>query len=200
MGAGPVTGSLERPSQGAPENRKATEAAKAERDQIAAARSALVGTHKAQTVLLLARHAAERRHVLLDARAMAAAHRSTVMSAITAKYADRLARVFDSGDARSAYAARERLKLEEAIEIAQVSLAMSRSSSAARQSRTAALKVTQRSERQGLALQQRRQRAVLAVMLGHLRHRGRAATRVTPEPARVSVRLPWRQHRRPAQS
>ena len=148
--------------------------------------------------LMLARHAAERRHVLLDARAMAVAQRSAVMTAITAKYADRLARVFDSGDARSAYAARKRLKLEEAIEIAQANLAMSRCSSAVRQSRTAALKVTQRSEQQGLALQQRRQRAVLAVMLGHLRHRGRPATQVPPEPARVSVRLPWRLHR-PAQ-
>ena len=198
MGAGPLTGSLERPSQRPLETRKATEAAKADRDQIKAAGAALAGTHNAQMVLLLARHAAERRHVLLDARAIAAAQRSTVMSAITAKYADRLARVFDSGDARSAYAARERLKLEEAIEIAQVSLAMSRSSGDIRQSRSAALKVTQRSERQGLALQQRRQRAVLAVVLGHLRHRDRAATQVPPGPARVSVRLPWRLHR-PAQ-
>jgi hypothetical protein len=169
VGAGPLTGSLERPSQGAQENRKAADASKTKRDQIKAARSALLSAHRAEQKLVIARHAAERQHVIDASRALAAAHRSSLMAAISSKYAERLARVFDSADAKSAWSARERLKLEEAIEIAQAMLAVGRTTAERRRSTLAALRSTHRAERGGLTERQRRQRAMSAVLLGRLR-------------------------------
>ena len=122
---------------------------------------------------MVARHGAERRHVVESARASASALRTATTQAITAKYADRLARVFDSGDARSAWAARDRLKLEEAIEMAQAMLAVGRTTADGRRSGLAALRITHRAERGGLAERQRRQRAMSAVLLGRLRRASR---------------------------
>ncbi len=140
---------------------------------------------------MLARHAAERRHVTDAARTTAASERSGVMRAIAAKYADKLARIFDSGDARSAWAARERLKLEEAIETAQATLALSRTNAAGRRAVLAALKTTQRAERQGLSIRQRRQRAVLGVVLATRRRvlRGDKGGVTAVVPARQAFRL-----------
>ena len=179
MGAGPLTGSLERPSQGALENRKAREKRSSnDRDAVSAARKALVGVHRAEMQVMVARHAAERRHILATARGEAAAEQSAIMRAIAAKYSDRLARVFDSGDARSAWAARDRLKLEEAIETAQMSLASAQTSAHGRRAALAGLRITQRAERQGLSVRQRRQRAMLGVILS-ARRRGRPVPQST---------------------
>jgi hypothetical protein len=134
---------------------------------------ALVGLHRAEMQIMVARHGAERRHVIEGARASASALRAATTQAITAKYADRLARVFDSGDARSAWAARDRLKLEEAIEMAQATLAAGRSTAEARRSTLAALRITHRAERHGLAERHRRQRGMCAVLLGRLRRAAR---------------------------
>jgi hypothetical protein len=170
VGTGPLTGFLERPSQGAQENRKAinrkdADARTTERDQIKASRGALNSAHRAEQKLMLARHAAELRHLIDGARAQAAAYRSSMLAAVTIKYAERLARVFDSGDAKSAWAARERLKLEEAIEIAQLRMTSDRDHGNSLRSLVAALRVSQRGERHGLTLRQRHQRAVLGVLL-----------------------------------
>ena len=195
MGAGPLTGFLERPSQGAPENRKAAnrkdvENRTSERDAVRSARAALVGLHRAELQIMVARHGAERRHVIEAARASASALRAATTQAITAKYADRLARIFDSGDARSAWAARDRLKLEEAIEMAQASLSMARSGAERRTATLAALRVAHRAERQGLAIRQRRQRATLGVLLNARRPRTIGHTRsVATAPARSAFRF-----------
>lgn len=187
-----MTGSLERPSQGALENRKASEARNDERDAVRSARVALVGAHKIEMQIMLARHASERRHVIGVTRAAAASARSGVMRMIAAKYADKLARVFDSGDAQSAYAARERLQLEEAIETAQATLAMARMNSDSRGSVLIALRTTQRAERQGLSIRQRRQRAVLGVVLASRR---RAFRGIARPPAVTPARSAFRLHR-----
>jgi hypothetical protein len=186
VGAGPVTGSLERPSQGAPENRKASETRQSDRDPIKGARHALRGLHAAERQVMLARHAAERRQALDAAGAAAASERSTAVQAISAKYADKLVRVFDSGDARSAHAARERLKLEEAIELAGFQLAHGRRAGEARRTVLAGLRITQRSERHGLTLRQRRQRAVLSVFF--TAHRRRISAH-RPAPDHSATRL-----------
>jgi hypothetical protein len=188
VGAGPLTGSLERPSQGAQENRKAAnrkdiDTRRSERDAVRSARAALVGLHRAEMQIMVARHGAERRHVVEAARASASALRAATTEAITAKYAERLARIFDSGDARCAWSARERLKLEEAIEMAQAMLAVGRATAESRRSMLAALRITHRAERGGLAERQRRQRAVLAVLLGRLRR----ASREPPQGARAAA-------------
>lgn len=182
MGAGPLTGFLERPSQGAPENRKAghrdiREAKRAERDPVQSARAALRGGHAAERQLLAARHAAERRAVLEAGRAAAGFARDMARRLLAAKYADRLARVFDSGDARAAWAARERLKLEEAIETAHLDLAHARSESDALRSSLSGLRLGQRAERQGMAQRQRRQRAMLGVIVSRRRRAFRAEVR-----------------------
>ena len=194
MGAGPLTGSLERPSQGALENRKARETRSSnDRDAVSAARKALVGVHRAEMRVMVARHAAERRHILATARGEAAAEQSAIMRAIAAKYSDRLARVFDSGDARSAWAARDRLKLEEAIETNQATLASARSAAHGRRSKLAGLRTTQRAERQGLSVRQRRQRSVLSVHLsGRRRAFGAGSATAVAQPTRAAFRL----HRR----
>lgn len=140
--------------------------------------------------LMLARHAAERRQVIGAARAAASSERAGFMSAIAAKYADKLARVFDSGDARSAWAARERLKLEEAIETAQATIALTRTTADRRRSTLAALRTTQRAERHGLSTRQRRQRAVLGALLSSRRRPFHGSAGVSSVmPARQAFRL-----------
>lgn len=143
--------------------------------------------------IMLARHASERRHVIGVAHAAAVSERSGVMRAIAAKYADKLSRVFDSGDARAAYAARERLKLEEAIETAQATLAHARTNSDGRKSALAALRTTQRAERHGLSIRQRRQRAVLGVVLASRRRAFRGDAGLA---AVAPTRQAFRFHRR----
>jgi hypothetical protein len=148
---------------------------------------------------MLARHAAERRALVEAGRASAGSVRDLARRHLAAKYAEKLARVFDSADAAASWAARERLKLEEAIESAQLDLANTRSETDAVRSALSGLRQQQRAERQGLAHRQRRQRAVLGVIVTARRPRKIPVEARQPrdDAAPAGSRRFW--HRRPQQ-
>lgn len=164
-----MTGALERPSQRSPETRTAIEQLKEDRDELRLARRVVASTHAAQRMLLAATQLAERHQALALSGAEQAAQKSVSARAIAAKYANLLARVFDCGDAKAAAAARERIRIEEAIELGQLDLSASQRASARRKTLVATLRLRQRLERAALAHRQRRQRAMLAIAIGRLR-------------------------------
>lgn len=173
-----MTGTLERPSQDAPETRKAAPP-KVERRKPASARAAVRSLHAAEQALLLAAHQAA---VAQKRGAIAAAFASLLSAAearIIAHVQGRMAGIAPSLSAAERMAEIERLKAEQDAALSRVRLDVAAEKRAAL-----------RSAASGLSLTYRRERAALAGR--HVADRSRARGRArSQEYGSRNYRTPW---------
>lgn len=175
LGTGPVTGPLERPSQRAPENRKAAEQARPARDPIRAARRAVGSIHTAEQQLLSAAQREERDRAVRAIDAGLAGRHAGNVAAVVARFADRRAALAMMTDPNVRAAAAQRLAAEEAHELARLALEHAAEKRRLRNSVLASMGVLHRSARRALCQRLRRQRVGIAVQLQALRPRLGAA-------------------------
>jgi hypothetical protein len=156
---------MERPSHPPPENRKAAELRKAERDPIRVARRAVIGVHKAQRQLQLASDRGERQQLMAALSNEAAARRKAVFAAVHARYAAQRLLISPALSAQARAAELARLAAEEQAELQQAEQRELLADWRFRRERLAALAAGQKLRRRLMALRQRHERAMFAVLL-----------------------------------
>lgn len=195
LGAGPVTGALERPSQGAPENRKATnrsviETARSERDALRSLRQTLVSIHAAERQLQAAGQLAERRQAVQAVDAALHSQQASRIAAVIARFAGRRAGVAELADPAARAAAMQQLGSEEANELARLALEHAAEKRQARRAVLASVSGTHRAARRSMQERQRHQRAGFAVQLRAWRPRRNAGRQSALAKRRASIS--WR--------
>jgi hypothetical protein len=160
LGTGPVTGPLERPSQGAPENRKATN----RKTAIATNRTpstALRGLHAAERQLLDAAH----RAAVADKRAVVSAHFSSLLSSaeqrIIAHVLGRIAAIDPTLSIADRQAAIQRLQAEQEAALARLRQDIGQERRNTLRAALAALSVGHRSRKAALSRRQAAERVGL---------------------------------------
>lgn len=171
LGTGPVTGPLERPSQGAPENRKADTEIRVQRrpsrDVIKGARRAVVSLSQAEMQVLVAAQRDERQRTLAAVEGGLRSQHASQTAAIVGRFADRRAAVFAMIDNGGHGAVLARLAAEETAELARLAVEQAGERRRLRQSTLAALSGTHRAARRSLRTHHRHQQLTMAV---HTRH------------------------------
>jgi len=195
LGAGPVAGALERPSQGAPENRKAKnrsviETAGTERDALASVRQTLVSIHAAERQLQVASQLAERRQAVQAVDAALQSQNASRIAAVIARFAGRRAGVAELADPAARAAAMRQLASEEANELARLALEHAAEKRQSRRVVMASMGGTHRAARRSLQQSQRHQRAGIAVLLRAWRPRRGTIRRGGLAKGRASISWP----------
>lgn len=195
LGAGPVTGALERPSQGAPEKRKATsrsviETARSERDARRNVRQTLASIHAAERQLPAATHLVERRQAVQAVDAGLQAQHASRIAAVIARFAGRRVALSEMSDPAARAAALQQLGSEEASELARLALEHAAEKRQARRAVLATTGGTHRAVRRSLQQRQRHQRAGIAVQLKAWQPRRNGGRRGALVKSRASI--DWR--------
>ena len=175
-----MTGPLERPSQGAPENRKAEIRERSQSDVLRAARRAFASISVAEMQVLVAAQRDERSRALAAIDAGLRSQHASQTAAVVARFADRRAALDQITDAGARAAAAHRLAAEETAELARLALEHAAEKRRLKTSIVSSLAVTHRAEQRRLRLNQRRQRMGTAVRLQQLRPRMRSNETRTP--------------------
>ena len=195
-----MTGPLDRPSQGALENRKASDLVRPAKDGVRTVRRTVSSMHAAERQLLFAGQQTERKQVIAAINAGLRSQHGARVAAVVSRFADRRAAVAQMIDSGARAAASQQLATEEANELARLALEHASEKRHLKQAALAQLKSVHKAARQSLMQGQRRQRAGLSVQLRSLRSRpdlGRARRSSLP-PLRVRIsrrRLPGLVHR-----
>jgi hypothetical protein len=158
-----VTGPLERPSQGAPENRKAADYRKPIRDVVRNARRALSSVMAAEMQLLIAAQRDERARAISAVQAGLRSQHASATAAVVARFADRRTALMHIADPGARRSAAQRLALEEASELACLVIEHAAETRRLRNRVLAVLLLSQRAARTGLRQSQRYQRACAAI-------------------------------------
>lgn len=158
-----MTGSLDRPSQGALENRKA------ELEPAVRVRLAWRSVHGAAMALLLARQRSERRRLTLTLSAELAVTDAQERTALRQKYAGRRGGLVQMASAVEREATRTRLAMEEADELALLEAAQRSRRKARRRALKSTMPARHRAERKALQAEQRHQRVLVAIAAPRLR-------------------------------
>ena len=195
LGTGPVTGPLERPSQGAPENRKAEEAR--HRQPIKTrARNALAGLLRSDMSLLVAAQYAERQQAIASLEAALAALLASSVAAVVAQFGARKSELAPTLDPVTRAAEMRRLMSDEVAELAR--LITDHASRLQRERRRVQSEIlpAQRAARRALNQSHRRQKIAFA-MAYHVHVPARTTSHVVdrhpPIPRRV-FRSPHGRH------
>lgn len=182
-----MTGHLERPSQEAPETRKAAEERKHFRSQRSPTAS-MRALDRAEMDLLIASQRAARRNALagVDA-ALGARHASAIVAVVTRFAAQRAS--LDTLDAGARAAIVRRLADEEANELVNLALAHAIEKRASKRAAAKAMLPAQKSARQALQQSARRRRITMAVAPFSREISSRVCTHKMPSrsPAQFSV-------------
>ena len=184
MGAGPVAGYGERPSARSPETRKAEE------NDGSRARTTLRAIHAAEWMLLRSAHAAETRQAT-EAAAIGLQSEHDARRAIRlARTGEAIAALPSSLTAAERRAAIDRLRREEAAELAAMDAAHRQSVGHARRGGRERVRDAQKMRSRALTSRQRHERMHLAILLKSIGAVRRARRRSPPFqsiPARVLV-------------
>ena len=192
LGTGPVTGTLDRPSQGALENRKAAEQRKTGSNPVRSARRTVASIHSAELQLLAAAQRAARRQVIGVVDAALRGRHASAVALVVGRFADRRAALSSISDAGARIAAGRQLAAEEANELARLALEHAAEKRQLRKAATTPLVAAHRAARRALRQSLRRQRVVVAVQLRPLRPR-RTGTRSKPQTRSwAQTRMSWR--------
>ena len=170
-----MTGPLERPSQGALENRKAEQKIQPTHRSIAIARKTTAAIGAAELQLLLARQRALRTATMQSVSGALAARHASATAAIIGRFAARRAAIAGDVGPAQRTAALARIAEEEATELARQALVHGAEKRALRQATLAPILLSQRAERRQLRKLQRRARAVQAIHWHRALPRRRAA-------------------------
>ena len=188
-----MTGALDRPSQGALENRKAVHrdnnpTSRSVPQTVRLARRTVRSIHAAEVELLVADQSAERRRSIAAIDAMLRSQHASRIAAVTARFADRRAALGAMLDPALRAAAARRLEAEETAEITSLALAHGAERGRERRAVLASLAAVHKTARRALRRRQRHQRAGYAVVLGRLRPTAlRAAKRSVIESGRLRL-------------
>ncbi|MFM9829515.1 MAG: hypothetical protein ACKVOB_12350 [Sphingomonas sp.] len=182
-----MTGPLERPSQGAPENRKAAEQRSHQRDAGRAARRAVHSIHAAERELQRATHMAERRQVIAAVDGSLQALHASRIAAVIARFAGRRAAVADLADPAARAAALRQLAAEEASELARLALEHAAEKRQARKAALGTLNSAHRAARRTREQRQRREKAGVAIQLRGFRSQSGQARARVPGKSRASI-------------
>lgn len=164
---------------------------KTERDALKGARAVLRGIHAAERQLLSAGESTTT-HQALDALAgLQRVARSSGAQAISAKYAARMAALGAAPTKAERDAMRQKIKLEEAEEMARFNADQDREASQNRQTILQGLAAARKSRQRALSQKQRLQQTALALMLSRLRpHQRTVAATPRPSVRRLAARIP----------
>ena len=192
-----MTGTLERPSQGAPENRKAADHRRQDTDLKKGARRALAALADADMQLLVAGQQQVRRQALSSIDAALGASHASQRAAVVARYGNRRSALGSIADAGTRNAALLQLIAEEAAELARLALALADDKQRLKRETVAAMVIVQRGVRQAVWRKNRHGRLAMAIsqqpprrsivaetverqaVPARFRHRRRLPTRVT---------------------
>lgn len=167
--AGPVTGPLDRPSQGAPENRKASElihdARRPVRHGIRSARRTVRSIHVAEDELQAAAQAAERRRALAAVDAGLRSKHASRVAAVVSRFADRRAALAYITDTGTRAAMIRQIAAEEANELARLAVEHAAEKRHLKRQVLTNINSKHRELRRRLRQRQRHQRASVAVQL-----------------------------------
>ena len=196
LGTGPVTGPLERPSQGAPENRKAShrqdvEYRKPQRVVLRSARRAHSSILAAEMQLLVAAQRDERHRALAAIDAGLRSQHASQTAAVIARYAGRRAALAQIAEPTTRAAAAHRLAAEETAELASLALEHAAEKRRTKNSVLSSLIPSHRAARRALRQHQRRQRMATAVRLQGLQPQPKPKTQHAPLLSKRHTR-PWR--------
>lgn len=165
MGPGPVTGSLDRPSQEASENRKASIRERTRPTSLNSARLAIASLLEVEMKLLVAAQRAARSQIFASIDAACADLHTARTTAVLSRFAARRAAVAQSGNPAQQKAALDRIAIEETTELAALALELAAQKRRRRNETIAPLLPIQRDARLALRRAHRRQRAVAAIRL-----------------------------------
>lgn len=162
MGAGPVTDTLGRPSQGVLENRTAAELRLDRQSPRERGRKAVVALHDAEMDLLIASQRAARRAAARAIDTALSARHSSAIAAVVLRYADRRSALTGMSETERAAALRQ-LATDEAHELARLALEHASEKRAMRKSAVQSKSIADKAARRTLRLRNRRQRIVVGV-------------------------------------
>lgn len=162
MGAGPVTDTLGRPSQGVLENRTAAQIRQDRRSFKARSRKAVAAVHDAEMDLLVASQRATRRAAVSAIDAALSSQHAGAIAAIVARFSDRRSALLNLSDAEREAALRQ-LASDEAHELARLALAHASEKKALRMATLRSISVTDRVARRSLRLRNWRQRIIVSI-------------------------------------
>ena len=190
MGTGPVTGPLERPSQGTSETRKADTEIRVQRrpsrDVIKGARRAVASLSLAEMQVLVAAQREERQRTLSAVEGGLRSQHASQTAAIVGRFADRRSAVFAMIDDGARGAALARLAAEETAELAHLAVEQSGERRRLRRTTLAALTATHKATRRSLRTRHRHQQVTMAV---HTRRATTQPFRLAPRRSRGSKPL-----------
>ena len=195
-----MTGPLERPSQGALENRKAADLKWHQRDAARTARHAVQSIHAAERDLQRAAHMAERRQVIAAVDGSLQALHASRIAAVIARFAGQRSALANIADPAARAAALRQLAAEEASELARLALEHAAETRQARKAVLRSFNAAHRAARRTRQQRQRREKAGVAILLRGFRSQsgGARAWAVGRSRASISRRtlpcLPNRRH------
>lgn len=180
-----MTGPLERPSQGAPENRKAEHRSPHREQRGVSSSAALRLVHRAEMDLLIAAQRAARQSAFRAIDAALGAHNSSAAAAVVHRFAEQRAALAGL-DANARAAALRRISAEEATELARLAITHAAEKRALKGATMQAMGPAQKNARNALRRSSRRQRIVFAVSIRPIPH---TRTETTGGYARPSFRI-----------
>jgi hypothetical protein len=190
---GPVTGPLDRPSQQTLETRKAADHIRPRRDAVRFARKTVASIHTAELEILSAAQKAARQQTVAATDAMLSDRHASAIALVIAKFAGRRAALATTVEPGARAAAAQQLVSEETAELARLALEHAAEKRAQRKAVTAPLLARQRAERRALRHRLRRQRAVVAVLVGAARPATGSTRAASPRSGmRSPIGNPWR--------
>ena len=192
-----MTGAAHWPERGSPETRTAPQSfrgnQKHARDPVRLARRTIASMHAAERELQSVSLAAERRQALAAVDVGLRSLHASRIAVVVSKFADRRAALVHIADAGTRAAASQQIAMEEANELARLSIEHTAEKRRLRSSVLASLGGKHRAVRRTLRRRQRYQRAGYALQLQQLRPRvtaQRQVSRVTISRGLRSSRLP----------
>ena len=162
LGTGPVTGPLERPSQRAPENRKADPERRYRQRRQVGASAALLAISAAEMTLLVASQRAARKNALDYIDAALGARHSASIAAVVSRFASQRT-TLDTLDTGARAAAMRRMASDEANELANLALVHAAEKRALKHNAALAVLPAQQAARRALRQSARRHRIVMAI-------------------------------------
>lgn len=162
LGAGPITDTLGRPSQGVLENRTAAEARQNRQSVRTHGRKAVLAVHNAKMHLLIASQRAAQRAAVFSIDAALSSRHASAIAIVVARFADRRSTLASMSDTERGAALRQ-LASDEAHELARLALDHASEKRALRKATLGSMLVADRAARRSLRVRNRHQRIVVAI-------------------------------------